>query len=112
MPAEGAGRKPAGYFGRRRLPDPGHAEGPGPPAWAPNRTHIGRVHRLLERYSPRLSVRVLSSLADGQESLHAIDALLVELDAEPDEVHLIAGTSGFRITYRLPNGRKLIAALG
>jgi cyclic pyranopterin phosphate synthase len=74
----------------------------------PNRTHIERVHRLLERYSPRLSVRVLSSLADGQESLDAIDALLTGLDAEPDEVHLIAGTSGFRIAYRLPSGRKLI----
>ncbi|WP_052850086.1 radical SAM protein [Streptomyces avicenniae] len=74
----------------------------------PDRSHVGRVHRLLERYSPRLSVRVLSSLADGEESLDAIDMLLAELGAEPHEVHLIAGTSGFRVTYRLPNGRVLV----
>ncbi|WP_326596614.1 hypothetical protein [Streptomyces sp. NBC_01803] len=74
----------------------------------PDRSHIGRVHRLLERYSPRLSVRVLSSLADGEESLDAIDTLLAELGAEPHEVHLIAGTSGFRASCRLPNGRVLM----
>ncbi|MGK5533276.1 radical SAM protein [Streptomyces sp. URMC 129] len=74
----------------------------------PDRSHVGRVHRLLARYSPRLSVRVLSSLADGEESLDAIDTLLAELGAEPYEVHLIAGTSGFRISYRLPNGRVLV----
>lgn len=74
----------------------------------PDRSHVGRVHRLLDRYSPHLSVRVLSSLADGEESLDAIDTLLTELRAEPYEVHLIAGTSGFRISYRLPNGRALI----
>jgi GTP 3',8-cyclase len=74
----------------------------------PDRSHFGRVHRLLERYSPHLSVRVLSSLADGEESLDAIDILLTELGAQPHEVHLIAGTSGFRISYRLPNGRALM----
>ncbi|WP_345025832.1 hypothetical protein [Streptomyces sedi] len=74
----------------------------------PDRTHVGRVHRLLNRYSTRLSVRVLSSLADGDASLDAIDELLVELDAVPHEVHLIAGTSGFRVSYRLPNGRILM----
>ncbi|WP_059010616.1 radical SAM protein [Streptomyces specialis] len=74
----------------------------------PDRTHIPRVHQLLETYSPRLSVRVLSSLADGDASLDAIDTLLDELGAEPEEVHLIAGSSGFRIAYRLPNGRRLM----
>lgn len=74
----------------------------------PNRSHIGRVHRLLDRYSPHLSVRVMTSLDDGDDSLDAIDTLLTELGAEPDEVHLIAGASGFRISYRLPNGRALV----
>ncbi|MEU6661778.1 radical SAM protein [Streptomyces sp. NPDC046821] len=73
----------------------------------PDHTHVRRVHRLLERYSPQLSVRVLTSLADGDASLDAVDQLLKELDAKPEAVRLIAGTSGFRIAYRLPNGRPL-----
>lgn len=74
----------------------------------PNRSHVPRVHRLLDKYSDSLSVRVLSSLADGDKSLQAIDQLLNELDAELEEVRLIAGTSGFRMAYRLPTGRELI----
>ncbi|MGW1789219.1 radical SAM protein [Streptomyces tubercidicus] len=73
----------------------------------PNRRHVRRVHRLLEKYSPQLSVRVLSSLSDGEESLEAIDLLLEELQARPTEVRLIAGTSGFRVSYQLPDGRTL-----
>lgn len=73
----------------------------------PDRSHVQRVHHLLEKYSPQLSVRVLSSLADGEESLDAIDLLLSQLGAQPEEVRLIAGTSGFRISYRLPSGRPL-----
>ncbi|WP_016908641.1 radical SAM protein [Streptomyces xiaopingdaonensis] len=74
----------------------------------PDADHIDRVRRLLERYSPQLSVRVLSSLADGEASLDAIDQLLEEVGAAPAEVRLIAGTSGFRIRYRLPDGRPLV----
>ena len=74
----------------------------------PDRSHVQRVHRLLEKYSPQLSVRVLSSLADGEESLDAIDLLLGQLGAQPEEVRLIAGTSGFRISYQLPSGRLLM----
>ncbi|MFD5784754.1 hypothetical protein [Streptomyces sp. NPDC126933] len=74
----------------------------------PHRDHVPRVHRLLAKYSPSLSVRILSSLADGDESLNAIDILLDELGAELEEVRLIAGTSGFRMSYRLPDGRPLI----
>lgn len=74
----------------------------------PDAGHIDRVRRLLERYSSRLSVRVLSSLADGEASLDAIDQLLEEVRATPEEVRLIAGTSGFRIRYRLPDGRPLV----
>ncbi|MGW8557196.1 radical SAM protein [Streptomyces tubercidicus] len=73
----------------------------------PNRNHVQRVHQLLDKYSPQLSVRVLSSLADGDESLRAIDLLLEELQAQPTEVRLIAGTSGFRVGYQLPSGRPL-----
>ncbi|MBD0712313.1 molybdenum cofactor biosynthesis enzyme [Streptomyces sp. CBMA291] len=73
----------------------------------PNRHHVRRVHRLLEKHSPKLSVRVLSSLADGQESLDAIELLLDEMQARPTEVRLIAGTSGFRIGYQLPDSRTL-----
>ncbi|MFI7101928.1 radical SAM protein [Streptomyces sp. NPDC050161] len=74
----------------------------------PNEYHVRRVHHLLEKYSPQLSVRVLSSLADGDDSLDAIDLLLDGLRARPTEVRLIAGTSGFRVAYQLPNGRPLI----
>jgi cyclic pyranopterin phosphate synthase len=74
----------------------------------PNRKHVPRVHRLLEKYAPTLSVRVLSSLADGEESLDAIDQLIDELGARLEEVRLIAGTSGFRMAYRLPGDRPLI----
>lgn len=74
----------------------------------PNHSHVPRVHRLLEKYSPQLSVRVLTSLADGHASLGAVDVLLDQLDARPEEVRLIAGTSGFRIAYRLPDGQRLI----
>ncbi|MGH4029364.1 radical SAM protein [Actinomycetota bacterium Odt1-20B] len=73
----------------------------------PDHTHIRRVHRLLGRHAPQLSVRILTSLADGSESLGAVDQLLHELGAQPDEIRLTAGTSGFRVTYRLPNGRRL-----
>ncbi|MGK5451100.1 radical SAM protein [Streptomyces radiopugnans] len=74
----------------------------------PGRGHVHRVHRLLEKYSPQLSVRILTSLADGDASLDAIDLLLDELDAQPQEVKLIAGTSSFRVSYRLPDGRPLV----
>ncbi|WP_371536637.1 radical SAM protein [Streptomyces sp. NBC_00466] len=74
----------------------------------PDHTHVQRIHRLLEKYSPRLSVRVLTSLADGDASLDAVDLLLAELGAVPQEIRLIAGTSGFRITYQLPSGRQLM----
>nr|WP_308309755.1 radical SAM protein [Streptomyces sp. CHD11] len=71
----------------------------------PDHSHIERVHRLLDRYSPQVSLRILSSLADGDKSLDAIDELLGSLGAVPQEVHVIAGSSGFRISYTLPGGR-------
>lgn len=73
----------------------------------PDHSHIERAHRLLDRYSPQVSLRILSSLADGDKSLDAIEELLSGLGAVPQEVHVVAGTSGFRISYRLPNGREI-----
>ncbi|MBO8195595.1 radical SAM protein [Streptomyces oryzae] len=74
----------------------------------PNKDHVPRVHRLLTKYAPQLSVRVLSSLEDGDDSLNAIELLLQQLGAEPEEVHVIAGTSGFRVSYRLSEERRLM----
>ncbi|MEU8351231.1 radical SAM protein [Streptomyces sp. NPDC048845] len=74
----------------------------------PNRDHVPRVHRLLAKYSPALSVRVLTSLADGDASLDAVDLLLHELGAELEGVRLIAGTSSFRMAYRLPDDRRIV----
>lgn len=74
----------------------------------PSRDHVPRIHGLLAKYSSSLSVRILSSLSDGNESLNAIDLLLDELGTELEEVRLIAGTSGFRMSYRLPDGRPLL----
>lgn len=71
----------------------------------PDRTHTDRVIRLLDHHNPRLSVRLLNSLGDGQESIDAIDQILSELQAVPLATYLTAGTSGFRTKYRLPSGR-------
>lgn len=72
-----------------------------------DRTHIPRVHRLLERYGDRVQVRLLNSLADGQASLDAIAQVLDELGAEAVERHLIAGVSGARTRYRTATGRTI-----
>jgi cyclic pyranopterin phosphate synthase len=70
-------------------------------------THIRRVHRLLDEYSPRLSVRLLNSLDHGQASLDAIEQVLTERRAVPEAHYLTAGVSGSRTAYRLPEGRRL-----
>ncbi|WP_298180216.1 hypothetical protein [Saccharomonospora sp.] len=70
-------------------------------------THIARVHRLLDEYSPQLSVRLLNSLDDGQESLDAIDEVLRQRGAVIEAHHITAGTSGFRTSYLLPEGRRI-----
>jgi GTP 3',8-cyclase len=71
----------------------------------PNADHIERVHHLLSDFGPYLSIRLLNSLADGQESVDAITELLTRVGAEPVDHHLTAGASGWRTSYRLPNGR-------
>lgn len=71
----------------------------------PNEAHVPRVHRLLSEYSPAISVRLLNSLDDGEESIGAIHGLLRDLDAVPVGIHVTAGASGWRMAYRLPTGR-------
>lgn len=71
----------------------------------PDHGHAARVHRLLEQYTPWLSVRLLNSLDDGVESIDAIERILMELRAVPLAHHLTAGVSGSRTSYSLPNGR-------
>jgi cyclic pyranopterin phosphate synthase len=71
----------------------------------PDYSHAERVIRLLEQHGPDLSVRLLNSLGDGEESIEAIHRILADLDAVPIAEYLTAGTSGFRTAYRLPGGR-------
>jgi cyclic pyranopterin phosphate synthase len=71
----------------------------------PDYTHHDRVLRLLEQHGPELSVRLLNSLDEGEESTAAIRRILDELRAEPIATYLTAGTSGYRTAYRLPSGR-------
>lgn len=73
----------------------------------PDVTHAPRVHHLLERFGTDLSVRLLNSLADGRKSLDAIECILDDLAAVPVSHHLIAGSSGWRTAFRLPNGRSV-----
>jgi molybdenum cofactor biosynthesis enzyme MoaA len=73
----------------------------------PDHSHIKRVHRLLDEYSPHLSVRLLNSLAHGQESIDAITDALAERKAEPEARYVTAGVSGSRTAYRLPDGRRV-----
>ncbi|GAA3687239.1 hypothetical protein GCM10022267_87650 [Lentzea roselyniae] len=71
----------------------------------PNGAHIPRVHRLFERYSDKLSIRLLNSLSDGMDSIGAINQVLDELGAVPVAHHMTAGVSGYRTEYALPSGR-------
>lgn len=73
----------------------------------PGRTHIARVHRLLDEWSPKLSVRLLNSLAAGRESIDAITEALAERNAAPEARYVTAGVSGSRTAYRLPDGRRV-----
>jgi cyclic pyranopterin phosphate synthase len=71
----------------------------------PDATHVPRVHRLLTEYSPAISVRLLNSLDDGEESVEAIHKVLVDLKAVPIGISVTAGASRWRTAYRLPTGR-------
>ncbi|MEQ7124168.1 radical SAM protein [Actinopolymorpha sp. B11F2] len=71
----------------------------------PDQTHAARVRRLLEEFTPDLSVRLLNSLDDGQRSIDAIHGILDDLGGVRVERHITAGASGFRDAYRLDSGR-------
>lgn len=73
----------------------------------PNFDHAPRVIRLLEEFSPWLSVRLLNSLDDGLDSINAIHKILAGLGAESTTHHVTAGVSGSRTSYLLPNGRTI-----
>jgi GTP 3',8-cyclase len=73
----------------------------------PGRSHVERVHRLLDEYAPQLTVRLLNSLAHGQPSNDAIEQLLAERGAVAEARYVTAGVSGARTAYRLPEGRQL-----
>lgn len=73
----------------------------------PDHSHIERVHRLLDEYTPQLSVRLLNSLDHGQVSIDAIEQALRERQAVAEAQYITAGVSGSRTVYRLPDGRRM-----
>lgn len=74
----------------------------------PGPDHVDRVERLIAEHSPRLTVRLLNSLADGRAAINAILTVLDRLGAEPVRHRLTAASSNARTEYRLPDGRKLV----
>lgn len=70
-------------------------------------SHAARVHRLLDEYSPHLSVRLLNSLDHGAVSVEAIERILTERGAVAEARYVTAGVSGARTAYRLPDGRRV-----
>ena len=71
----------------------------------PDYSHRGRVLRLLEEFGDGVTVRLLNSLGDGDASIRAILRILDELSAVAVARHVVAGVSGARTEYRLPDGR-------
>jgi molybdenum cofactor biosynthesis enzyme MoaA len=69
--------------------------------------HGPRVHRLLDEYSPHLTVRLLNSLEHGAVSIEAIERVLAERGAVAEAHYITAGVSGARTAYRLPDGRRV-----
>jgi len=70
-------------------------------------SHATRVHRLLDEYSPHLTVRLLNSLDHGAASIDAIDAILAQRGAVAEARYITAGVSGARTAYRLPDRRRV-----
>jgi hypothetical protein len=73
----------------------------------PGSDHAPRVRRLLDEYTPWLSVRLLNSLDDGTESVAAIERILNDIGAQPTAYPVTAGVSGSRTAYQLPDGRTI-----
>lgn len=75
----------------------------------PDRGHVDRVLRIIERHSRSVVVRMLVSLEDGGASLDAMQNVVDHLGAVPVRRIITAGASDQRVRYRLPNGRTLYA---
>jgi molybdenum cofactor biosynthesis enzyme MoaA len=70
-------------------------------------SHAPRVHRLLDEWSPQLSVRLLNSLDHGDASIRAIETILAARGARPVTRYVTAGVSGARTEYELADGRRV-----
>jgi len=73
----------------------------------PDYTHAPRVHRLLDEFSPNLTVRLLMSLDKGDSSIKAIERILADRGAVAEAHFVTAGGSNSRTAYRLPDGRRI-----
>ncbi|WP_228804799.1 radical SAM protein [Nocardia higoensis] len=73
----------------------------------PDHTHAPRVHRLLDEFSPNLTVRLLMSLDRGDTSRQAIERILADREAVAEAHYITAGGSNSRTAYRLPDGRRI-----
>ncbi|CAM5741175.1 putative molybdenum cofactor biosynthesis protein A [Streptomyces afghaniensis 772] len=75
----------------------------------PDRSHVDRVLRIIERHGRSVVVRMLVSLEDGGASLAAMQDVVDRLGAVPVRRIITAGASDQRVRYRLPDGRTLYA---
>ncbi len=75
----------------------------------PDRSHVDRVLRIIERHGRAVIVRMLVSLEDGGASIDAMQAVVDHLGAVPVSRIVTAGASDQRVRYRLPDGRTLYA---
>lgn len=70
-------------------------------------SHAERVRRVLDEFEPQLSVRILPDLEQSSSSHFAIYKFLADLDAEPTNMSIDAGSSNARVKYQLPDGREV-----
>ncbi|MEU9228572.1 radical SAM protein [Streptomyces massasporeus] len=75
----------------------------------PDRGHVDRVLRIIEKHGRSVVVRMLVSLEDGGASLAAMRNVVDHLGAVPVRRIITAGASDQRVRYRLPDGRTLYA---
>lgn len=68
-----------------------------------NYEHAERVARVIDKYGDAVNVRILNDLDKGDESYLAIYRLLADLEAQPVELYVEAGTSNSRVKYLLPD---------
>jgi cyclic pyranopterin phosphate synthase len=73
----------------------------------PDYRHASRVHRLLDEFSPHLTVRLLTSLDESESSIAGIERILADRCAVAEAEYTTAGGSNSRTAYRLPDGRRI-----